>query len=259
MMPLVNPVPVFDFTVVLTNATPGSGFTAAPRAVGSRTPRPSAPPRPPSAPPAAVDRRQAPHSGGVAGSALTGAFAEVTGLNAEMETEEYREGGLNTGPHQFIKWGKYPNLVFKRGVTPNTDIWDWYYEVLYGDQSVLRKNGIVVLTDRSAAGATSSAVPAIPGVKGLGRLPIAAWSFINGLPQKLQGPGLNAKSNEIAIETLEIVHEGLIRLSPAMVPGVSTAMSTVGVSGAVTLSASTSVSLSVSVPGVVGLTASVEL
>src|SRR5271157_1520908 len=45
--------------------------------------------------------------------------------------------------------------------------------------------------------------------KRLTRLPIAIWSFSNGLPEKLQGPGLNAKSNEIAIETLEIAHEGL--------------------------------------------------
>jgi phage tail-like protein len=182
-MPLVNPVPVFDFTVFLMNATTGSG--AAPAAV------------------------------------LTGSFAEVSGINAEMETEEYREGGRNSGPHKFIKWGKYPNLVFKRGVTQNTDIWDWYYQVLYGDQSVLRKNGIIVLTDRSAAVPGLSGAPPPPG---LTRQPIAIWSFSNGLPEKLQGPGLNAKSNEIAIETLEIVHEGLIRLEPGMLPGIGDAV-----------------------------------
>jgi phage tail-like protein len=166
MMPSVNPVPVFDFTVILMNATPDPGLN----------------------PVLGVPA-------GTAGAALTSTFAEVSGLNAEMETEEYREGGLNTGPLKFIKWGKYPNLVFKRGVTPNTDLWDWYYQVLYGDQSVLRKNGIIVPTDRSAAGAASSVMPAIPGLTGLGRQPIAAWSFINGLPEKLQGPGLNAKNN----------------------------------------------------------------
>ena len=198
-MALVNPVPVFDFTVMLMNATPSSGVTAALGAVA-----------------------------GAAGAVLTGTFAEVSGLAAEMETEEYREGGRNSGPHKFIKWGKYPNLVFKRGVTPNTDLWDWYYQVLYGDQSVLRKNGIVVLTDRGAAGAVGAAVAATPGLAGLGRLPIAVWSFSNGLPEKLQGPGLNAKSNEIAIETLEIAHEGLTRLGPAMVPGVGDAIASVG-------------------------------
>jgi phage tail-like protein len=199
-MALVNPVPVFDFTVILMDATPGSGLTTA--VLGA--------------------------AAGVASAALTGTFAEVSGLNAEMETEEYREGGLNTGPHKFIKWGKYPNLVFKRGVTPNTDLWDWYYQVLYGDQAVLRKNGIVVLTDRSAAGAAGAVLPSTPGLTGLGRLPIAAWSFSNGLPEKLQGPGLNAKSNEIAIETLEITHQGLTRLGPAMVPGIGDAMASVG-------------------------------
>ena len=83
-MPLINPVPVFDFTVFLTNATIGS---APGQAVGL---------------------------GAVAGTApdaiLSGTFAEVSGINAEMETEEYREGGRNSGPHKFIKWGKYPNL-----------------------------------------------------------------------------------------------------------------------------------------------------
>ncbi len=222
MMPMVNPVPVFDFTVILMNATPDPGLNPV---LGVPV--------------------------GTASTALTCAFAEVSGLNAEMETEEYREGGLNTGPLKFIKWGKYPNLVFKRGVTPNTDLWDWYYQVLYGDQSVLRKNGIIVLTDRSAAGAASSVMPAIPGLTGLGRQPIAAWSFINGLPEKLQGPGLNAKSNEIAIETLEIVHEGLIRLGPSMVPGIGTTMASVGISA--------SASVSASVPGLGGVTASVGL
>jgi phage tail-like protein len=198
-MPLVNPVPVFDFTVVLTNATPSSGLISV---LGATT--------------------------SVAGAVLIGTFAEVSGLNAEMETEEYREGGRNTGPHKFIKWGKYPNLVFKRGVTPNTDIWDWYYQVLYGDQNVLRKNGIVVLTDRSSLGAAGGTISAIPGLSGLGRLPVAVWSFNNGLPEKLQGPNLNAKSNEIAIETLEIAHEGLTRLDGGMVPGIGQTITSIG-------------------------------
>jgi phage tail-like protein len=191
MVHLVNPVPVFDFMVVLTNATPSAGLTSA---IGAMA--------------------------GESSSVIIGTFAEVSGLNAEMETEEYREGGRNTGPHKFIKWGKYPNLVFKRGVTPNTDIWDWYYQVLYGDQSVLRKNGIVVLTDRSA--------PGNPGLTELGRLPVAIWSFNNGLPEKLQGPNLNAKGNEIAIETLEITHEGLTRLDAGMVPGIGETIASIG-------------------------------
>jgi phage tail-like protein len=207
-MALINPVPVFDFTVIFMNAPPPPGSSSSLGAVAGAVVS------------AAVS---------VATAALTGTFAEVSGLNAEMETEEYREGGLNTGPHKFIKWGKYPNLVFKRGVTPNTDLWDWHYQTLYGSQAVVRRNGIIVLTDRTASVAGLPGLPAIPGLAGLNRFPIAVWLFSNGLPEKLQGPSLNAKTNEIAIETLEIAHEGLTRLGAAGIPGVGEFAASIGV------------------------------
>jgi phage tail-like protein len=209
----MNPVPAFNFTVVLIDVPPpGGGLAAA--ALGA--------------------------AASVAGALLTGTFSEVSGLNAEMETEEYREGGLNTGPHKFVKWGKYPNLVFKRGVTFNTDIWDWYYQALYSLGPLPRKNGIVVLTDRGGGLASLAGSPTGLGLPGIDRTPIAVWFFNNGLPEKLQGPSLNAKGNDIAIETLEIAHQGLIRVGPRMVPGVGAALSAVA-------------SVSVSVSGSVGI------
>jgi hypothetical protein len=69
------------------------------------------------------------------------------------------------------------------------------------------------------ANAASVGVPAL-GLPGFDRLPVAVWYFRNALPEKLQGPALNAKSNEIAIETLEVVHEGLYRFGPGTIPGV---------------------------------------
>jgi phage tail-like protein len=206
-MPLINPVPVFDFTVVFMNAPPPPGSSSGLGAVAG----------------AVVSAVVS-----VATAALTGTFAEVSGLNAEMETEEYREGGRNTAPHKFIKWGKYPNLVFKRGVTPNTDLWDWHYQTLYGSQPVVRRNGIIVLTDRTASVAGLPGLPAIPGLAGLSRFPIAIWLFSNGLPEKLQGPALNAKNNEIAVETLEVAHEGLTRLGAAGIPGVGKFAASIG-------------------------------
>jgi phage tail-like protein len=208
-MALVNPVPVFDFTVFFMNAPPPPGSSSTSglgAAVGTIV------------------------AAGVAAAtlALTGTFSEVNGLNAEIETEEYREGGRNVAAHKFVKWGKYPNLVFKRGVTPNTDLWDWYYQVLYGTGTVVRRNGFIVLTDRTASVAGLPGLPSIPGLGGINRFPIAFWSFNNGLPEKLQGPGLNAKTNEIAIETLEIAHEGLIRVGAAMTPGVGNVLAAVG-------------------------------
>jgi phage tail-like protein len=63
----------------------------------------------------------------------------------------------------------------------------------------------------------------------MSRFPIAAWSFTNGVPEKLQGPALNAKTNEIAIETLEIAHEGLIRIGAAGIPGASGVVASIGI------------------------------
>jgi phage tail-like protein len=197
--PLMNPVPVFDFSVFMMDAKPGSlplrGVTAAV---------------------------------GIGKAVLFGAFSEVTGLNAEMDVEEYREGGNNTAPRKFIKSGKHPNLVFRRGVTLNADLWDWYYQVLYKTTNPIRKNGFVLLTDRGTGISALAGGPTSLGLPGLDRLPVAIWFFRNALPQKLQGPTLNAKSNEIAIETLEITHEGLYRIGASMVPGIGDAMDVVG-------------------------------
>ena len=66
------------------------------------------------------------------------------------------------------------------------------------------------------------------GLPGLDRLPVAIWFFRNALPEKLQGPGLNAKNNEIAIETLELTHEGLYRFGPSMIPGIGDVMDAIG-------------------------------
>jgi len=200
-MPLLNPVPAFDFNVFMLDARPDSSFGLT-DLVGAGV--------------------------GLAKSAIFGSFAEASGLNAEMETEEYREGGNNTGPHKFVKWGKYPNLVFKRGVTPNADLWDWYYTVLYRARNPVRKNGIVVLTDRGGGVSSLAGGPTPLGLPGIDRLPVAIWLFRNALPERLQGPQLNAKGNEIAIETLELVHEGLYRLGPAVIPGVGDVLASVG-------------------------------
>lgn len=146
-------------------------------------------------------------------SAILGGFQEVQGLQAEFDVDSYNEGGRNDSPHRFLKWTKYPNLVFKSGVTFNPSLWDWYRGNATGTGKRTRKNGIIMLMDRGGPNLVGAGLP------GLDRIPVAAWTFTNGYPEKLQGPGLNARGNEIAIETLEISHEGLERVSPTMIPG----------------------------------------
>jgi phage tail-like protein len=93
----------------------------------------------------------------------------------------------------------------------------------------VRKNGIVLLTDRGGGATALTDGPTALGLPGLDKLPVAVWFFRNALPEKLQGPSLNAKSNEIAIETLELAHEGLYRMGPSMIPGIGDVADLIGI------------------------------
>jgi len=136
-----------------------------------------------------------------AAAGITAGFAEVHGLNAEIEVEDYREGGRNIGPRRFPRWGRYPNLVLRRGVTSNSALWAWWADVITHSYTltkgsaarVPRRNGVIVLD-------------------GFDHKAVAAWFLSNALPERLVGPSLNARGSEIAIETLELSHEGLLRL-----------------------------------------------
>ena len=194
-MPLVNPVPGFNFFVFMANDA-SAALGAASIAVG-----------------AVADM-------------LTGTFSDVEGLDAELKIEDYEEGGLNTDVHRFATRAAYGKLTLRRGVTPNTDLWDWYHAVLHGHGSVIRKCGIIVLADR--AGLVSGGIGLPVSLPVADKVPVAAWTFRGALPAKLSGPKLDAKSNEIAVESLELAHQGLERLGLGMIPGVGDALAAVG-------------------------------
>lgn len=147
-----------------------------------------------------------------ASQALFGAFSEASGLNAHIEVETYQEGGNNIAPLRFPKWGKYDSVVLKRGITPRTSLWDWHTQILSGGAPILRKSGLIILFDKGNGSDTAATA-------GLLRIPLAAWYIDNAFPEKVTGPTLDAKSNTVAVEAVELVHEGLSRVSLAMIPG----------------------------------------
>jgi len=155
-----------------------------------------------------------------AGQLVFGSFAEVSGLETSLEIESYQEGGRNERVLRFAKSASYPNLVFRRRISARTDLWDWYGQVLTSVDTVIRKSGLVILFDRNGPGAGN------PALGGLTRIPIAAWLFDRALPTKLQGPALDAKSNTVAIEVLELSHERLQRVSLGSIPGLGDIAST---------------------------------
>jgi phage tail-like protein len=118
-------------------------------------------------------------------------FSEVTGLQMEIETEEYREGGLNDFIHQFAGKVRYPSkLVLKHGLMDSTTLWKWGQEVAKGDPK--RKNVSIILQD-DAGDARHR------------------WNFDKAFPVKWSGPDLKAGTAEVAIETLELAHCGISR------------------------------------------------
>lgn len=153
--------------------------------------------------------------------ALFGAFSDATGLNSSLEVETYQEGGNNVAPLKFPKWGKHDTVVLKRGVTPRTSLWDWHEQIITGAAPVLRKSGLIILFDRGGLGNTADTA-------GLTRIPLGAWYIDNAFPEKVTGPTLDAKSNTVAVEAVELTHEGLQRVSFSMIPGCADVMSSFG-------------------------------
>lgn len=117
-------------------------------------------------------------------------FAECSGFGATNDPIEYREGGENTTVRKLPGVTKYPNIVLKWGLTDSRELYDWFRGITQG--KIERKNGSVILLD-------------LDGTEKV------RWNFVRGWPTKWDGPDFNAKGTDVAIETLEIAHEGVER------------------------------------------------
>ncbi|MBB3063133.1 phage tail protein [Microbulbifer rhizosphaerae] len=129
-----------------------------------------------------------------------GGFQECSGLEVSMDVQEYLEGGRNDGVIQRVGRAKYTNIVLKRGMfygeenRVQRELWQWIQKVVSGKRPVPRYDGIIEVLD--------------PRGEPDGET-LATWVFERGLPAKIAGPQLNAKSGDIAIEELHIAHQGL--------------------------------------------------
>lgn len=136
-----------------------------------------------------------------------GGFSECSGLEMSLKTEDYREGGNNGTVLHFptrVEWG---TITLKKGITGTTTLWDWHYGFVEGTGK--RRDGVIVLLSPL-------------------HLPSNIWYFRRGLPTKYSGPPMNATQNSVAIESIEIAHEGIYQ-----VPFVGAASAAVGVAARV--------------------------
>ena len=115
-------------------------------------------------------------------------FSEVSGLEFEIGMTEYRNGSEDITPRKMPGLVKYTNLVLKSGATGDIIFWNWVLEGVQG--SINRADGSIILLDEA-------------------RAEVMRWNFRNAWPCKYTAPTFNSANNEIAMETLELCHEGL--------------------------------------------------
>ena len=119
-------------------------------------------------------------------------FKSVSGIKYETESIPVREGGANDTTFMLVGATKWSPLVFKNGFTKGSKLLAWREDWLAGEMK--RLGGTITQLDTA-------------------RQPMVTWKFVNGFPTKWELAELDASKSELAIETLEITHEGL-QLSP---------------------------------------------
>jgi phage tail-like protein len=117
-------------------------------------------------------------------------FNDVTGFDTTVAVHEYREGSDPATTRKLPGMVSYANIVLRRGLTADRQLYDWLLQTARGQ--VTRKNGSIVVLDTAGQ-------------------EVVRWNFRNAWPTRWQGPDLNAQSQGVAIETLELAHEGVER------------------------------------------------
>lgn len=119
-------------------------------------------------------------------------FRECTGMEATTEVIDHRQGGDNTTVYKLPGKTSYGDITLKWGLTDSPELWNWRRLVIEG--RVQRKNGSIVVYDLA------------------NRTEVVRWNFVNAWPTKWTGPELNAVANEVALESLVLAHEGVVRV-----------------------------------------------
>jgi len=118
-------------------------------------------------------------------------FSEVSGFDANIDVVEYREGNmLPPTPIKLPGLRKYGNITLKWGLTASMALYEWMAPSL--EANVERKTITIILQDEDNAD-------------------VASWQVVNAWVVKYTAPDFNATASEVAIESLEIAHEGMVR------------------------------------------------
>jgi len=123
----------------------------------------------------------------------TAAFAEATIPDSTTDSVDYREGTDPTHQRKLSGMNKYGNITLKKGLTDSMELYDWKKKVEESGAGPARKNISLILIDEEGKDK-------------------ARWDIAEAWPTKYDPSDFSAKGNEVVIETLEIVHEGVARV-----------------------------------------------
>ncbi|HEX6848784.1 MAG TPA: phage tail protein [Chitinophagaceae bacterium] len=118
-------------------------------------------------------------------------FSEVSGLSQELQAIDYRDGLMSGEMLPLKRPGlkKAGNITLKRGlVKDKNDLFEWFNN--NGQPNVERRTVIINLLNDEGT-------------------PVFKWTLVNAFPVKVTGADLKASGNDIAVETVELVHEGI--------------------------------------------------
>jgi phage tail-like protein len=130
----------------------------------------------------------------IGGKEGIGSFRECAGLDSSTDVIEHTSVDANGNPvvRKVAGPQKWSNITLKRGVDESADLWKWRKQVLDEGPDSARVDGFIELLDYTGS-------------------PIARWKFLQGWPIKYTGASLDPKSSDVAVEEVEIAHEGLDR------------------------------------------------
>jgi len=116
-------------------------------------------------------------------------FMECSGMTTDTDAIDYREGtDITLNVRKLAGLRKYTNIVLKRGYTSDEDLWNWRKKIINGQMD--RRSADVVLLDEA-------------------RNEVLRWRIREVWISKWDSGPFNAKTNDVAIETIELIHEGL--------------------------------------------------
>ena len=139
---------------------------------------------------------------------LVGGFSDVSGLDSQIEVEDYQEGGVNGFAHKLPGRTTYSDLELRHGLTAISTLWNWYHNTTRG--VIQRKNGSIVLLDER-------------------QIPVMWWNFRNAIPVRWAGPTFDAKNDEVGFESISLAHEGLTK--PLLGQAIALAHGAAGMAG----------------------------